>query len=213
MKSNLTSEQIIELLKPIEESRVGKDGKGFSHVAAWDIRKRMIQIFGPANWSSEVLEMELIYESVDESGPRPRYSVAYRARCEVTVGQHVYSEWAAGDATNYPSRADAHDQAIKTAESQAFKRACVNLGDQFGLSLYKDGSTEATVGQIVGQEHADAISVPIWLSSFSQADGLPALDLVASEIKYADISKSDRDMLLASFKTAKARIWGTEGEQ
>jgi recombination DNA repair RAD52 pathway protein len=59
----------------------------------------------------------------------------------------TYTEAAAGDATNYPSRAEAHDQAIKTAESQALKRAAVNLGDQFGLSLYRDGSTQAVVGK------------------------------------------------------------------
>lgn len=57
----------------------------------------------------------------------------------------TYTEAAAGDSQNNPSRADAHDMAIKTAESQAFKRAAVNLGDQFGLSLYKDGSTSAVV--------------------------------------------------------------------
>jgi len=206
VKSNLTSEQINELIKPIDPSRIGRDGKGFSHVEAWDVRKRMIQIFGPANWSSEVSDMELIYESVDESGSKPRYSVAYRARCEIRVDRHVYAEWAAGDATNYPSRADAHDQAIKTAESQAFKRACVNLGDQFGLSLYKDGSAEATVGEIVGQEHTDAINVPIWMSSFEQAESLSGLDLITSEIKSADLGKSDRETLIAGFRAAKARI-------
>jgi hypothetical protein len=35
--------------------------------------------------------------------------------------------------------------AIKTAESQAFKRAAINLGDQFGLGLYNGGSTASTV--------------------------------------------------------------------
>jgi hypothetical protein len=37
--------------------------------------------------------------------------------------------------------------AIKTAESDAFKRAAINLGDQFGLSLYNNGSTQPVVKQ------------------------------------------------------------------
>ena len=35
--------------------------------------------------------------------------------------------------------------AIKTAESDALKRAASNLGDQFGLSLYNNGSSAPVV--------------------------------------------------------------------
>jgi hypothetical protein len=35
--------------------------------------------------------------------------------------------------------------AVKSAESDALKRAAVYLGDQFGLSLYRDGSTSRVV--------------------------------------------------------------------
>lgn len=126
---NLTNEQVKALLDPIDPSRVGKDGKGFSHVEAWDIRKRMNQIFGFTGWSADVIAMELVYEAPDEKNGKSRFSVGYRAQCRVTVGDATYTEWAAGDAIN-PTRADAHDQAMKTAESQAFKRCCVNLGDR-----------------------------------------------------------------------------------
>jgi hypothetical protein len=33
-----------------------------------------------------------------------------------------------------------HDNAVKTAASDALKRCAINLGTQFGLSLYDDGS-------------------------------------------------------------------------
>ena len=61
------------------------------------------------------------------------------------MGDARYTEWAVGDCKNYPSRGDAHDMAIKTAESQAFKRAAMNLGDQFGLSLYDGGSLKQSI--------------------------------------------------------------------
>jgi hypothetical protein len=35
--------------------------------------------------------------------------------------------------------------AIKTAESDALKRAAINLGTQFGLSLYNNGSLQDVV--------------------------------------------------------------------
>lgn len=194
------------LLEPIDPSRVGKDGKGFSHVEAWDIRRTMNHIFGFGQWSAEVDLMELIYEQVAEGQGKPRYSVAYRARCSVSVLGATYSEWAAGDATNYPSRADAHDQAIKTAESQAFKRACVNLGDQFGLSLYKDGSLSATVGEVIGQEYADSARVPEWVEKIRVCLSQAALDAVAVEIREAELSKTDKQDLYAEYQAAKSAL-------
>ena len=200
------SEIVKALLEPIDPNRVGKDGKGFSHVEAWDIRRTMNHIFGFGGWSAEVDKMELIYEQESEGTGKPRYSVAYRARCTVFVNNAQYSEWAAGDATNYPSRADAHDQAIKTAESQAFKRACVNLGDQFGLSLYKDGSLSATVGEVIGQEYADSARVPEWVEKIRACLSQEALDAVAAEIREAELSKTDKKDLYAEYQTAKSAL-------
>jgi hypothetical protein len=41
--------------------------------------------------------------------------------------------------------------AIKTAESDALKRAAINLGDQFGLSLYNNGATAPVVIQTLSE--------------------------------------------------------------
>ena len=46
--------------------------------------------------------------------------------------------------------------AIKTAESQAFKRCAINLGDQFGLSLYNNGGTSSVVRAVLDSEQARA---------------------------------------------------------
>lgn len=209
--SALSAEQVKALLKPLDDDRVKKDGKGFSHVEAWDIRRTMNQIFGFAQWSAEVDSMELItvQETKTKQG-RDAWYVAYRARCSVMVGGASYTEWAAGDATN-PVLGDAHDQAMKTAESQAFKRCCVNLGDQFGLSLYRDGSTAATVGEVIGQEHADAHRVGPWLLLMADAGSVEALAEIAAEIKQAEISSTDRDTLLKAFKDAQNRLKGVGG--
>jgi recombination DNA repair RAD52 pathway protein len=140
-----------QLLKPINPARVHKDGRGFSHLEAWDIRAHLNRVFGFGRWSANVVDLQLVFEETGKS--EGRWNVCYRAMVTLRVDSPegwllaTYTEAAAGDATNYPSRAEAHDQAIKTAESQALKRAAVNLGDQFGLSLYRDGSTQAVVGK------------------------------------------------------------------
>lgn len=147
----VNQKQLEQLLKPINPTRVGKDGKGFSHLEAWDVRAHLNRVFGFLNWSAELVDLQLVFETEGAKDNKTRWTVCYRATVKLTVfsanGFNVatYTEAAAGDSQNNPSRADAHDMAIKTAESQAFKRAAVNLGDQFGLSLYKDGTTSAVV--------------------------------------------------------------------
>lgn len=211
----MLSEQIqAALLQPIDGSRVMKDGKGFSHLAAWDIRRTMNQIFGFAGWSADVTAMELVSErEVQTKQGKAAWNVVYRARCTVRIAdEHMfdgatYTEWAAGDATN-PTLADAHDQAIKTAESQAFKRCCVNLGDQFGLSLYRNGAIDASIDEIVGQKHADSDQVPTILEAFNECVTEDDLGIVAGQVPGLDLSKAEVALLREAYNAAKARVSG-----
>ena len=207
----LSTEQVTELLKPIDPSRVSKDGKGFSHVEAWDIRRTMNRIFGFGNWSADVTTMELISErEVTQRNGKTGWNVVYRARCCLRIGDDSmfgtsYTEWAAGDATN-PTLADAHDQAIKTAESQALKRCAVNLGDQFGLSLYRNGSTQATVEDVIGREHKDSGLVDDMVAAFAECETEEDLGVVAQTISDLDLGKADKERLRAAYMDAKDRI-------
>lgn len=212
---SLSNAQVQELLKPIDKKRVSRDGKGFSHVEAWDIRRTMNKIFGFAEWSARVETMELISErEVSGKDGKIRWNVVYRARCTLEVGGDsllgaTYTEWAAGDATN-PTLADAHDQAIKTAESQAFKRCAVNLGDQFGLSLYKDGSTEATVGDVIGREHQDSNRVGTISDALAYCETEEELGEIATEITRLDLSEEDKVILRTAYSAARNRLESKE---
>lgn len=157
----LTRAQFNGLVRPITKDRVAKDPKGFSHVEAWDIRRHLIRLFGFGGWDFTVVTCECIAEwthppvnpNADPKHPdaKPRYSIGYRVIGRLTVrtadGETlcVYEDGATGDAMNQPSFGDAHDMALKTALSQALKRCAANLGDQFGLSLYNNGSADAVV--------------------------------------------------------------------
>lgn len=153
MNSYLTPQQHAQLLRDLNPKRIGKDGKGFAHLQAWDCRAHMNRIFGFGRWDEETPEMILLFDTESEGNGKTRYTVAYKALVVVRVraedGTHLatYSEWAIGDSTNNPSHADAHDMAVKTAQSQAFKRCLVNLGTQWGLSLYQQGGSKDVVGR------------------------------------------------------------------
>ncbi|WP_327358399.1 Rad52/Rad22 family DNA repair protein [Streptomyces sp. NBC_01304] len=154
--------QLDYLLRPIDPNRVFET-QGQSHLKAWDIRRHLNRFFGFGGWSYTT-SAELVaehrkddhqkknYKTGEPYGPKfTAWTVVYRAKVRLIVrdphGNELahFEEYAAGDAVNQPSLGDAHDMAMKTAESQALKRCAVNLGDQFGLSLYADGTTAATV--------------------------------------------------------------------
>lgn len=158
----LTEQQVAFLLSPISEKRV-RHLRGMSHLEAWDVRRQLIRIFGFDGFTVETLKLELVHENGNPNYRKKNkqgeeygaaytaWTIVYRAEVRLTVKATnglpltVFEDAAAGDAVNQPSVGDAHDLAMKTALSQALKRCAVNLGDQFGLSLYNDGSQAPVV--------------------------------------------------------------------
>jgi recombination DNA repair RAD52 pathway protein len=148
--SGLTREQYEQLMKPINGSRV-KMLDGMAYLEAWDVRAHLIRLFGFGGFSLELLDYEMAFEEATQTrAGKDAYRVGYRARIRLTIPAlgAVYTEAAFGDSIMPASkRGDAHDLAIKTAESQALKRAAMNLGTQFGLSLYNNATTSDIVGR------------------------------------------------------------------
>ena len=142
----LTSTQKEILLKGINANRIAKrqggGGRSLSYLEAWDVKAHLIRIFGFGEWSWDVSQAELAFES-ESNG---KWNVGYKVvgKLHIHSTQATYTEAAVGSAT-LPQRGEAHDMAIKTAESDALKRAAINLGDQFGLSLYNNGAVAPVV--------------------------------------------------------------------
>ena len=151
----VTPQQLQVLLNGIQPHRVS-NLDGMSYLEAWDIRAMLTRIWGFAGWSLlETSPTTLVYEQeTTTKAGKPAWKVAYRANMALVVhgteGDTSYAGAAVGEAIMPDfKRGDAHDMAIKTAESQALKRCAMNLGDQFGLSLYNNGSLEAVIRKIV----------------------------------------------------------------
>lgn len=148
----LTAEQYEVLLKPLAASRVAHRNQGgmqLSYLEAWDVKAHLIRVFGFGGWSADVLSADCVYEEKNEKG---RWEVAYKVVMRLRIhsqdsdpfSETTYTEAAVGSST-LPQRGEAHDMAVKTAESDALKRAAINLGTQFGLSLYDNGSRQDVV--------------------------------------------------------------------
>lgn len=158
----LTDTQVNALLAPIFKGRVSKNQQGFSHLEAWDVRRMLNRVFGFTGWSLvETSPPVCVVEQPHQlANGKPGVKVAYRAHLELIIhtpdGDCRYAGSAVAEA-NQPDYnvGDAHDQALKSAESGALKRAATNLGDQFGLSLY-NGSLDPVVQRVlVGGDSSD----------------------------------------------------------
>jgi hypothetical protein len=175
----LNEQQYEQLLKPLNPARVAKrsgGGRQLSYLEAWDVKAHLNRIFGFLNWSADVIESLLAFEEKNEKGQwHVAYKVTLRLRIHTgSIPEPTYTEAAIGFAT-LPSRGEAHDMAIKTAESDALKRAAINLGTQFGLSLYNNGSTADVIGKTLDvMPHSGALegepAIPVTGMSEAMAD-------------------------------------------
>lgn len=156
MSGTLWPQQEEILLRAIKPGRVvHRDGQ--SNLEAYDVRAHLTRIFGFGNWDEISIATEMLYEEATTTKTgKPAFKVAYRADRAIVVrnpnGEHVceYHGSAVGEAIMPDfKRGDAHDFAVKKAQSQALKRAAINLGDQFGLSLYAKGAVGVVVGKVV----------------------------------------------------------------
>jgi hypothetical protein len=149
-RNYLTTEQVALLLKPIHPQRV-LSLKNMAYVAGHDVRAELNRVFGFARWDQELLRQDLICErEVRTKAGSPAFYVLYRSTVRLSVraadgsplcfydGTHV------GEST-HPVQGDAHGNAVTNSETYALRRAAINLGDQFGLSLYNKGSMDAIV--------------------------------------------------------------------
>ena len=192
----LNDNQYQQLLKPLNPARIAKrsgGGRQLSYLEAWDVKAHLNRIFGFLNWSSDVIESSLAFEEKNEKG---QWHIGYKVTLRLSINgsgdewlRTTYTESAVGFST-LPSRGEAHDMAIKTAESDALKRAAINLGTQFGLSLYNNGSPKDVVGTTLDRDPVDNVVV-----EDTVVEEEPEDNVWINEMKAAVEAKSVPDLL------------------
>jgi len=108
--------------------RSGGGGQKLAYVESWHVIQEANRIFGFDGWSSETIETSLVFED-------PK-CVSYIAKVRITVGNNIVREGTGAGHGRMGGIGDKHESAIKEAESDARKRALMQFGDSFGLSLY-----------------------------------------------------------------------------
>lgn len=142
-------EQIAALVAPLDKSNVksrAQAGRQLSYIEGWKAIEEANRIFGFDMWDRETLELRQLGEPREVDS---KFRVAYMCRVRITVREQV--EWVphanqaypkiTRDGCGYGSGIDrdlgqAHESAIKEAETDAMKRALMTFGNPFGLALY-----------------------------------------------------------------------------
>lgn len=143
----LTPEQIAALKAPLDRKHVkqrSQAGRQLSYIESWQAISEANRIFGFDGWNRETVDMIQLGEPRLVDG---KNRVAYMAKVRVNV--YTSDRTITREGTGYGSGIDkdlgqAHESAIKEAESDAMKRALMTFGNTFGLALYDKEQANVT---------------------------------------------------------------------
>jgi len=132
MVMTFTKEQTEQLNQPIDPKVVAFRQQGnmqLAYLESWYVINEANRIFGFDGWQSETVQLDCV-QSDD-------FCVTYIAKVRVTIGDVIREGVGAGHGKGKSvNLGDKHESAVKEAESDARKRAFMQFGSQFGLSLY-----------------------------------------------------------------------------
>lgn len=114
------------------------NGRELSYIEGWYAIAEANRIFGFDGWSRETIETRCIMARDN----RGSFLAVYSAKVRITVlagGATIVREGYGSGEGRGPSPAEVHDIALKSAETDATKRALATFGKPFGLALYGNG--------------------------------------------------------------------------
>lgn len=136
--SGFAPAQIKKLVRSLDPAKVRvreAEGKPLRYIEGWFAIQEANAIFGFAGWDRQMVHCEKLYERLKAG----EHHCAYLARVKITVwaaGHPVTREGTGFGTACEPDLAQAHERALKSAETDATKRALATFGNRFGLSLY-----------------------------------------------------------------------------
>lgn len=111
------------------------DGRSVDYIEGWFAITQANAIFGFAGWDREMTHFERIYERARGDVTSCAYTA--RVRIRVRAGRTIVVREGTGcGSATASTTGDAHDMALKGAETDATKRALATFGNCFGLGLY-----------------------------------------------------------------------------
>jgi len=116
------------------------NGRELSYIEGWYAVTEANRIFGFDGWNRETLESRCVLAREN----RGSFLAVYIARVRITVnadGATIIREGHGTGEGRGTSPGEAHDFALKAAETDGTKRALATFGKPFGLALYRSGKT------------------------------------------------------------------------
>jgi hypothetical protein len=143
--AGFTPEQLTALASSLDPARIctRKQGRAsVPYLKGWAVIEEANAIFGFDGWQRQTLFCQCVTQAERSIGEerKPGWGVTYIARVRITVfagsrGLLIREGTGAGHGIDV-DLGQAHESAIKEAETDAMKRALVTFGARFGLSLY-----------------------------------------------------------------------------
>ncbi len=117
-------------------------GMSFSYLEGWHVIAEANRIFGFDGWDRETLESACVWHAASRD---PACSYTARVRIRVRAGDKLVIRDGSGFGSGTGiTLGEAHEKALKEAETDATKRAFMTFGNPFGLALYDKDMTQVT---------------------------------------------------------------------
>jgi len=187
-------------LSPTAVKSREQGGSQVSYIEGWHVIAEANRIFGFDAWTRETMDIKCVSEREREIGKakHPGWGVTYTCKVRVIVGGVAREGCGAGHGIDR-DLGQAHESAIKEAETDAMKRAFMTFGNPFGLALYdKQRANVADEGDESRAKFIQACSDIIKITT----DGPALREWWGSEEQKKqrrdfDLSKAEVDGLLA----------------
>lgn len=155
-----SAEQKAALSAPLDPKHVAsrsQAGRSLSYIEGWHAIAEANRIFGFDAWNRETVDLRLLGEPRSVDG---KSRVEYMARVRITVGDIVREGCGFGQGID-KDVGQAHESALKEAETDAMKRALMTFGNPFGLALYDktQANVQAAPVPTITDEQRDEIAV------------------------------------------------------
>ena len=144
-------------------------GLTLSYVEGWHVIDEANRVFGFDGWDRETIWSECVWQDGRQDPKACTYGV--RVRIRVRAGKTVVSREGSGVGHGTGATlGDAHESALKEAETDATKRALTTFGNLFGLALYdKDQVGVARTKTDIGAQKSEPLPVTWTLFSSTGA--------------------------------------------
>ena len=118
-----------------------QSGRKLSYIEGWHAIAEANRIFGFDGWSRETVDIKCVSEGPRTMKSGQGHGVSYIAKVRINVDGVIREGCGTGHGIDR-DLGQAHESALKEAETDAMKRALMTFGNPFGLALYDKTQSE-----------------------------------------------------------------------